>query len=134
VGRQRQKLTLGRGADVARESNGSVRIEVLAREDCPNRGMALVVVERVVDEIGIPVEIEVVEVESDSDAEEYRVLGSPTVLVDGRDVDPDPTLVEYSADDRIYRTERGPSGWPEPEWIRDALLRAVAQTTSNGTH
>ena len=119
---------------MARESNGSVRIEVLAREDCPNRGMALVVVERVVDEIGIPVEIEVVEVESDSDAEEYRVLGSPTVLVDGRDVDPDPTLVEYSADDRIYRTERGPSGWPEPEWIRSALLRAVARTTSNGDH
>jgi hypothetical protein len=96
--------------------------------------MALVVVERVVDEIGIPVEIEVVEVESDSDAEEYRVLGSPTVLVDGRDVDPEPIPVDYTADDRIYRTERGPSGWPEPEWIRDAVLRAIAQTTSNGTH
>lgn len=119
---------------MATESNGSVRIEVLAREDCPNRGMALVVVERVVDEIGIPVEIEVVEVESDSDAEEYRVLGSPTVLVDGRDVDPEPIPVDYTADDRIYRTERGPSGWPEPEWIRDAVLRAIAQTTSNGSH
>ena len=116
------------------ESNGSVRIVVLAREACPNRGMALVVVERVVDEIGIPIEIEVVDVESDSDAEEYRVLGSPTVLVDGRDVDPDPTLVDFSVDDRIYRTPRGPCGWPEPEWIRSAVLRAVAQTTSNGTH
>jgi hypothetical protein len=42
---------------VARKPKGSVRIEVLAREDCPNRGMAIVVVERVVDEIGIPVEI-----------------------------------------------------------------------------
>ena len=117
-----------------RESNGSVRIEVVAREDCPNRGMALVVVERVVDEVGIPIEIEVVDVESDSDAEEYRVLGSPTVLVDGRDVDPDPTVVGYSADDRIYRSDRGPCGWPDPEWIRSAVLRAVAETTSNGTH
>ena len=94
--------------------------------------MALVVVERVVDEIGIPVEIEVVDVESDSDAEEYGCWISTSS--DGRDVDPDPIVVEYSADDRIYRTERGPSGWPEPEWIRAALLRAVAQTTSNGTH
>jgi len=121
---------------VTREkSNGSVRIEILAREDCPNRGMAIVVVERVVDEIGIPVEIEVVEVESDSDAETYRVLGSPTVLVDGRDVDPEPSMyADFSADDRIYRTPRGPSGWPEPEWIRAAVLRAVAQTTSNGVH
>jgi hypothetical protein len=96
--------------------------------------MALVVVERVVDETGIPAEIEVVEVASDEDAEAHRALGSPTVLVDGRDVDPAPFNDEYSADDRIYRTPRGPSGWPEAEWIRDALLRAVAQTTSNGTH
>ena len=117
------------------KKNGSVRIEILAREDCPHLGMALVVVERVVDETGIPAEIEVVEVESDSDAEEHRVLGSPTVLVDGRDVDPEPNLhADFSVEDRIYRTPRGPSGWPEPEWIRAALLRAVAQTGSNGTH
>jgi hypothetical protein len=115
--------------------NGSVRIEILAREDCPNRGMAITVVERVVDETGVPAEIEVVEIDSDEDAEELRVLGSPTVLVDGRDVDPQPSsLAAFSADDRIYRTDRGPCGWPEPEWIRDALLRAVAQTNSNGTH
>ncbi len=114
--------------------NGSVRIEILAREDCPNRGMAITVVERVVDEIGFPAEIEVVEVADDDDAEEHRVIGSPTVFVDGRDVDPAPPYTEFSADDRIYRTNRGPSGWPEAEWIRDALLRAVAQTTSNGKH
>jgi hypothetical protein len=115
-------------------SNGSVQIEILAREDCPNRGMALVVVERVVGETGIPAEIEVVDL-SDDDAEEYRVLGSPTVLVDGRDVDPQPTAhADFSVDDRIYRTERGPCGWPDAEWIRNALLRAVAQTTSNGKH
>ena len=116
------------------EYEGSIRVEILAREDCPNRGMALVVVERVVGETGIPAEIEVVDVESDEDAETYRALGSPTVLVDGRDVDPEPLYSEFSVDDRIYKTHRGPSGWPEPEWIRDALLRAVAQTTSNGTH
>ena len=91
-------------------SNGSVRVEILAREDCPNRGMAIIVVERVVDETGIPAEIEVVEVASDEEAEEYRVLGSPTVLVDGRDVDPEPLYDEFSADDRIYRTPRGPCG------------------------
>ncbi len=120
------------GAEVTDRSNGSVPITILAREDCPNRAMALLVVERVVDETGIPAEIEVVEVESDDDAEGYRALGSPTVLVDGRDVDPEPLYGAFSADDRIYKTPRGPSGWPEPEWIRDALLRAVAGTTQNG--
>jgi hypothetical protein len=127
------RLTLGRGADVA-ASNGAVLVEIVAREDCPNRDMALIVVERVVDEIGFPAEIAVVEVADDDDAEEYRVLGSPTVLVDGRDVDPEPLYDQFSADDRLYRTHRGPCGWPAPEWIRDALLRAVAGTTSNGAH
>jgi hypothetical protein len=117
-----------------RKSNGGVRIEILAREDCPNRDMAIIVVERVVDETGVPADIQVVEVADDDDAAEHRVLGSPTVLVDGRDVDPEPLYDAFSADDRLYRTDRGPCGWPEPEWIRDALLRAVAQTTSNGTH
>lgn len=112
----------------------SVRVEILAREDCPNRGMAITVVERVVDEMGVPADIEVVEVADDDDAEEHRILGSPTVLVDGRDVDPEPMYEGYSADDRLYRTRRGPSGWPEAEWIRDALLRAVARTTANGKH
>jgi hypothetical protein len=97
--------------------------------------MAITVVERVVDEVGVDAEIEVVEVDSDEDAEAYRMLGSPTVFVDGRDVDPQPAPhIEFSADDRIYRTGRGPCGWPEPDWVRAALLRAVAQTTSNGTH
>lgn len=116
------------------EIDGSVRIAILAREDCPNRGMAISVVERVVDETGVPADIEIVEVVDDDDAHEHRVLGSPTVLVDGRDVDPDPMHAGFSSEDRLYRTPRGPSGWPQAEWIRDALLRAVAQTTSNGNH
>jgi hypothetical protein len=66
---------LGRGADVTNDSNGSVLIEVIAREDCPNRGMALVVVERVVDETGIPAAIEVVEVAS-AGCRGYRALAA----------------------------------------------------------
>jgi hypothetical protein len=119
---------------VTRKANEGVLIEILAREDCPNRDMAIIVVERVVDETGVPADIEVVEVADDDDAAEYRVLGSPTVLVDGRDVDPEPLYDVFSADDRLYRSPRGPCGWPEPDWIKAALLRAVAQTTSNGTH
>lgn len=130
-GKLRPTLTWGGSPDVTRKSKG-IRVEILAREDCPNRDMAVIVVERVVDEIGVPAEIEVVDVVDDEEAAEYRVLGSPTVLVDGRDVDPEPMYEVFSADDRLYRTPRGPSGWPEAEWIRDALLRAVAQTTSNG--
>ena len=116
-------------------SNGSVRIEILARKDCPGRGMAISVVEKAVAETGVPAEIEVVDVISQEHAQEYLLPGSPTVRVDGRDVDRQPNgRIEFTSDDRVYRTDRGLAGWPDERWVRDALLLAVAQTTSNGNH
>ena len=125
------------------KSNGSVRIEILAREDCPNRGMALVVVERVVDETGIPAEIEVVEVESDSEAETYRVLGSPTVLVDGRDVDPEPIsdrlqrrrphLPDTARAERLARAGVDPRCAPPRGRADDLERRSLATTVSRSS-
>ena len=116
-------------------SDGPVRIEILAREDCPSRGMAIAVVERVVEETGVPAHVEVVVMTSEADARERRFLGSPTVRVEGRDVDQRLNgRREYTLADRIYRTDRGLAGWPDAAWVREALLLAVAQTTTNGNH
>ena len=117
------------------ESHGPVRIEILARKDCPSRGMAIVVVEKVVAETGVPVEIEVVDMTSEAQARKRHFLGSPTVRVEGRDVDQRLNgHTEFTLADRLYRTDRGLAGWPDAEWVREALLLAVAQTTSNGNH
>jgi hypothetical protein len=113
----------------------SIRIEVLARRDCDNRGMAISVVERVVEETGVPAEIDVVEVKTLAQAKELLFPGSPTVRVDGRDVDRQPSgNGDVSLGDRVYRTGRGLAGWPDEEWVRDAILLAVAGTTTNGNH
>ena len=112
-----------------------VHIEILAREDCPSRGMAIAVVERAVDETGVPAQIEIVEVTSEADAKTYLLPGSPTVRVDGRDVDRQLNgNLDFTMDDRVYRTERGLAGWPDERWVREALLLAVGQTTTNGNH
>jgi hypothetical protein len=97
--------------------------------------MAIVVVERVVSETGVPAEIEVIDVATLAEAEELGFVGSPTVRVGGRDVDPgqDGQAV-VSLGDRVYRTAKGLCGWPDAEWVREALLLAVAGTTSNGHH
>ena len=58
-------------------------------------------------------------------AERLRVPGSPTIRVDGRDVDPsyiDPG--DYTPRCRLYRTESGLRGLPERRWIEDALRGA----------
>ena len=117
------------------EPHGPVRIEILARKDCPSRGMAISVVEKVVAETGVPAEIEVVDMISEAHAQEYLLPGSPTVRVEGRDVDRHQNgPIEFTIDDRVYRTDRGLAGWPDERWVREALLLAVAQTTSNGNH
>jgi hypothetical protein len=97
--------------------------------------MAIAVVEKVVAETGVPAEVEVVDVSSDEQARTRRFLGSPTVRVEGRDVDQRLNgQREFTLADRVYRTDRGLAGWPDAEWIREAVLLAVAQTTTNGNH
>lgn len=97
--------------------------------------MAISVVERVVEETGVPAEIEVVEVKTLAQARELLFPGSPTVRVDGRDVDRQPSgNGDVSLGNRVYRTGRGLAGWPDEQWVRDALLLAVAGTTTNGNH
>ena len=124
---------LGRGA--ALSTDGPVRISILAREDCDSRGMALVVVERVLAETGVPAEVEVIEVKTLAQARKLGFIGSPTVRVGGRDVDRHANGDALaSLEDRVYRTPRGLAGWPDDEWVREALLLAVAGTTSNGHH
>lgn len=114
-----------------------VRIEILARTDCPSRGMAIAVVEKVVAETGVPAEIEVVDMASELEAQMHCFLGSPTVRVEGRDVDQNLNghkPKEFTLDDRVYRTDRGLAGWPDERWVREAVLLAVGRFTSNGTH
>ena len=68
-------------------SDEPVWIEMLARDDCPSGGMAIAVVEKVVAETGVHAHIEVVDVISEQQAHERRFFGSPTVRIEGRDVD-----------------------------------------------
>ena len=116
-------------------TDGSVRIEILARADCDSRGMAISVVERAVEEIGVPADVEIIEVKTLAQAKKLLFPGSPTVRVDGRDVDRQPNGGgDVSLGNRIYRTERGLAGWPDEQWVREAILLAAAGTTTNGNH
>ena len=113
-------------------TDGPVLIEILARTDCDSRGMAINVVEQVVAETGIPAEVQVIDVSTLAQAKRLRFVGSPTVRVEGRDVDRQPNgYSDVSLGDRVYRTERGLAGWPDAEWVRESILLALAGTTAN---
>jgi hypothetical protein len=65
-------------------------------------------------------------VETAQEAEAQRFLGSPTVRVDGVDVEPGAEQrTDYGLKCRLYRTADGLTGVPEEDWVRDALQHAT---------
>lgn len=102
-------------------------VEILYFEGCPNHEAAQALVERVAAELRVEHELTLVCIPDPEAAEERRFLGSPTVRVDGRDVEPGAEeRDDYVLACRVYRVERGLSGQPDPDWIREALSRAQA--------
>ena len=103
------------------------RVEILYFDGCPNHEPARDLVEQVAAELGLQAQIELVEVPDADTATRLRFLGSPSVRVDGRDVEPGADersdFVLYC---RVNRSERGMVGQPEADWIRDALSAATA--------
>lgn len=102
------------------------RVEILYFDGCPNHEPARALVERVAAEIQVDPAIDLVEVDDPDAAAELRFLGSPTIRVDGRDVEPGADeRQEFVLACRMYRTERGLAGRPDAAWIREALTAAA---------
>jgi hypothetical protein len=67
------------------------------------------------------VQINQIEVHDAEAAAPLRFLGSPTIRVDGHDVEPGADdRTEYVFACRLYRSEGGVRGEPDEQWIRDA--------------
>jgi hypothetical protein len=104
-------------------------IEVLYVEHCPNFPAALALVQRVAAELAIDAEFRTTMIGDQAAAERTRFVGSPTVRVDGRDVDPEGELAaEYTLDCRLYWHEHRLAGYPQERSVRDALLQAAGPT------
>jgi hypothetical protein len=100
-------------------------VEVLTVAGCPHRDGAIALVGRVVAALGLPVELRLVEIQDQAAAEQARFLGSPTIRVNGRDVEPGADQdVEYRHGCRLYRGQHRFTGQPDERWLRQALLAA----------
>ena len=105
-----------------------MRIEILYFDGCPNHEAFLPRVRRLLDHAGVAEEIELRRVESREAAERERFLGSPTLRVDGRDVEPGAAeRRDFGLKCRIYRSETGQSGAPADEWVLEAIGARAAR-------
>jgi hypothetical protein len=99
------------------------KIEFFFWEDCPSHPQAMERLKEVMAEVGVDAPIERIEVLTNEDAERLQFPGSPTIRVDGVDVDPAGTAQTGAAlTCRVYRLEDGRfSPVPSKEMIRRAL-------------
>ena len=99
-----------------------MRIELLYWEGCPSHDEARALVEGVLAESGVDVEVELREIVTQEQADAERFPGSPTIRIDGRDVDPDGAGGLPMLGCRIYRRADGRvSPVPERAQIAEAL-------------
>lgn len=103
-----------------------MKVSFLYYEDCPSHEVALERLRQVMAEEGIEAEIEVIKVETEEQAQRLCFVGSPTIRIDGRDIDPPPQGAHYGPTCRAYYLEDGRiSPLPSHEMIRRALRAAT---------
>ncbi|MDR7556127.1 MAG: hypothetical protein QN157_11040 [Armatimonadota bacterium] len=113
-----------------------MKVEFLYWEECPSHEEALARLRQALREEGVDVPIEVVRVETPEDAVRLAFPGSPTIRLDGEDVQPESAQARGVLTCRTYRTEAGRlSPLPTVVMLRAALRRRrlPAQEGAHGT-
>lgn len=106
----------------------AARVEFLWWEGCPSWERALGDLREAMGEAGLdPESVEMIEVATPEQAQRERFPGSPTIRVDGADVEPGESEPAGLAC-RVYRRADGRvSPLPDPDKLRAALRRAAAR-------
>lgn len=107
-----------------------MRVELLYWPGCPSHHKALAELSAAMREMALdPSTIIVRELNTDADAEREQFVGSPTVRIDGIDVDP-PSAAEHPIGlaCRVYRRRDGRvAPTPDPADLRESLGRAAVR-------
>jgi hypothetical protein len=109
-----------------------MRVELLFWEGCPSYAKAHAQLRASLIDAGLdPDGVILREIETEADAEAHQFVGSPTIRIDGVDVQPphgEPTGLTC----RVYRLRDGRiSPTPDPADVRDALRAAALSTASD---
>ena len=102
-------------------------IELLYFDGCPNHEAFMPQLRTLLDGAGVDEEVHLVRVESEDEAQAAGFLGSPSLRLDGRDVEPGAAeRSDFGLTCRLYQTPVGLSGTPPHELVLAALADAHA--------
>jgi len=107
----------------------TVDIEFLWYEDCPSHDRGFKRLKDVLAELAVDASIERVKVETVEQAQELRFPGSPTIRINGVDIDPEGAAsLPNALSCRAYQREDGRiSPLPSREQVRTAVQQALAK-------
>jgi hypothetical protein len=97
-----------------------MKIEVLYFDGCPNHLPATQRVRAIVRQEGVSAEVSEIEVKDEWEARALAFPGSPTIRVNGLDIEPALRGLAHIG----FACRRYPGGLPSDEMIRAALLEA----------
>ena len=110
-----------------------MKIEVLYFSGCPNHAPAVERLKEALRDEGLSCEIAEIEVPDAETAQRLRFLGSPSIRVDGLDVEPEArSRAVFGMMCRTYTDPRGTSGLPSRELMRSALREVAAPVSRQG--
>lgn len=108
-------------------------VEVLVFDGCPNVDVALERARAAVASANVPAEVRLVRVQNDDEAMRLRFLGSPTVRVDGVDIDPSAEGRDhFGLQCRLYSVGDRLEGAPPTDWIASALRNEAMDVAVSG--
>ena len=105
----------------------SMKVELFYIADCPNYETARQFLTEALRGLGLSGKVSEIEVRDCEQAEALMFPGSPTIRVDGKDVEL--TLLEqdhYGLSCRIYLVDQQRQGFPSREMIRDAIRSSIS--------
>jgi phosphopantothenate synthetase len=106
---------------MGREVN--VKVEVLYFQGCPNHIPSVDRLRAVIQQEGLCVDVSEVEVTDEAAAKALGFLGSPTIRIDGLDIEPCARVAQPGG----IACRRYPGGLPSEELIRSALREAATR-------
>ena len=100
-----------------------MKIEFLYFEGCPSYKQGLENLKQALRELNLPEDFEMINIDTDEKAKEYNFIGSPTIRIDGKDLDPRAEKAQLTGYKgcRIYQTPEGIKGFPTVEMIKEAI-------------
>lgn len=103
-----------------------MQIEILYIRGCPNHQSAVATVQQALSAERITAEIAQIEISDSAMAEQTRFPGSPTIRVDGQDVEPGARSAStFGYCCRTYGGAEASAGWPPLDVVRSALREAA---------